>query len=408
MAKKNTKQQGIKWGSIIPLIGGMAVANKNATGNDPSFILSYPAFEGNDSHCVNHFSETPYLVIDPETNDLPDVSYALFNDVDFVSTVCPCAGLSMLNSSKDQSGKSRGADAAQNDWMYKSAEFVLEKVQPKVFWGENAPGLYSNMGAKVVENLREIGKKHGYSFSLVKTDTFLHGIPQHRMRSFYFFWKDSEAPLLGYHKREAPMLEEYLNQVPENASGMDRPFGIGDIKDNAWFLYAKHKGWDTRRLIESQYKTMFHFVAGEELIDDCLEWAEQNGQEGIVKFISHIKKKLADNKGWWDGTPLIFHDATNAIIAKNACIVHPGKERGITIREAMHLMGLPHDFEMVNNAMNHICQNVPVTTATDWTNEIVRFIKGEIQEFGGDFVKQNNIAQRIDYIDKNEKSKTLF
>jgi site-specific DNA-cytosine methylase len=189
---------------------------------------------------------------------------------------------------------------------------------------------------------------------------------------------------------------------------MDRPFGIGDISENAWFLYAKSKGWTTRKLIESQYKTMFHFVAGEELIDDCLEWAEQNGQEGIVKFISHIKKKLADNKGWWDGTPLIFHDATNAIIAKNACIVHPGKERGITIREAMHLMGLPHDFEMVNNAMNHICQNVPVTTATDWTSEIVRFIKGEIQEFGGDFVKQNNIAQRIDYAEKTVKSKILF
>jgi site-specific DNA-cytosine methylase len=410
MAKKNTKekQNGVKWGSIIPLIGGMAVANKNATGNDPSFILSYPAFEGNDSHCVNHFNETPYVVIDPETNELPEVTNALFDDVDFVSTVCPCAGLSMLNSSKDQSGKSRGGDAAQNDWMYKSAELVLEQVRPKVFWGENAPGLYSNMGIKVVERLREIGKKHGYSFSLVKTDTFVHGIPQHRMRSFYFFWKDSEAPILGYHKKEAPMLEEYLNQVPEDASGMDRPFGIGDISENAWFLYAKSKGWTTRKLIESQYKTMFHFVAGEELIDDCLEWAEQNGQEGIVKFISHIKKKLADNKGWWDGTPLIFHDATNAIIAKNACIVHPGKERGITIREAMHLMGLPHDFEMVNNAMNHICQNVPVTTATDWTSEIVRFIKGEIQEFGGDFVKQNNIAQRIDYAEKTVKSKILF
>ena len=114
------------------------------------------------------------------------------------------------------------------------------------------------------------------------------------------------------------------------------------------------------------------------------------------------------NLGWWDGSPLIFHEATNAIIAKNSAIIHPGKERGITIREAMHLMGLPHDFEMTNVYMNHICQNVPVTTATDWTHEIVRFLKGEIQEFGGDFVKQNNISQRIDYAEKTVKSKILF
>lgn len=406
--QKKKESKGIKWGSIIPLIGGMSVANKKATGDDPAFIISYPAFEANDSHCVNHFKETPYVVIDPETNQLPEVANALFEEVDFISTVCPCAGLSMLNSSREQSGKSRGADAAQNDWMYKSAELVLEQIRPKVFWGENAPGLYSNMGVKVVEKLREIGKKNGYSFSVVKTNTFLHGIPQHRMRTFYFFWKNSEAPIMGYYKREAPMLGDYLEQVPEGASMMDRPFGLGDIRENGWFLYAREKGWDTKRLIESSYKTMFHWVMGEKLIDDCLEWSEKNSQDSMFKFINHIKRKLADDKGWWDGTPLIFNDATNAIIAKNACVVHPNKERGITIREAMHLMGLPHDFEMVSNAMNHICQNVPVTTATDWTNEIIRFIKGEIQEFGGDFVKQNNISQRIDYAEKRLRSTVLF
>ena len=40
--------------------------------------------------------------------------------VDFVTAVCPCAGLSSANSSN------RGHDAPQNDWMYKTAEFVLE------------------------------------------------------------------------------------------------------------------------------------------------------------------------------------------------------------------------------------------------------------------------------------------
>lgn len=404
-----TKDGKIKYGTVVPLIGGMVVANEKATGEKPSFILSYEAFGSNDAHCVNRYSETPYILADAETNDLPEHEDDLFSEVDFVSAVCPCAGLSMLNSSKTGSNKARGADAAQNDWMYKSARLILEQVRPRVFWGENAPGLYSGMGEKVVEKLREIGKENGYSFSLVKTDTYLHGIPQHRMRSFYFFWRDSEAPILNYHRRDSPMLEDYLNQIPEGVSEMDKPFGLGDITNMGWFKYAEEKGWSRRKLIESRYKTMFHWVTGENLLNDCQEWSERNDEPQMAKFIAHTQKKLADNKGWWDGTPLIFHEATNAVIAKNAGIIHPGKDRGITIREAMWLMGLPHDFEMVGGGyFNHICQNVPVNTATDWTGEILRFLKDEITEYGGDFVKQNNISQKIDYVEKRTVSKILF
>jgi site-specific DNA-cytosine methylase len=189
---------------------------------------------------------------------------------------------------------------------------------------------------------------------------------------------------------------------------MDKPFGLGDITTNGWFLFAKTQGWDTQKLLESHYKTMFHYVSGEGLVQEALDWAEANDNPQMKKFIAHTQKKLADNKGWWDGTPLIFNEATNAIIAKNSAIIRPGHERGITIREAMWLMGLPHDFELVGGSFNHICQNVPVTTATDWTNEIIRFIKGEITEFGGDFVKQNNINQRIDFAAKTMTSKKLF
>ena len=76
----------------------------------------------------------------------------LQGEMDFINSVCPCAGLSMLNRQKEgnvsififfaclkisfqntstvQSG--RGADAAQNEWMLKSANYVLSVVRPKV------------------------------------------------------------------------------------------------------------------------------------------------------------------------------------------------------------------------------------------------------------------------------------
>ena len=59
----------------------------------------------------------------------------------------------MLNRSKN-SGVGRGTDAEANQWMFKSADYVLGTIKPKVFWGENAPGLFTNMGDGVVKELR--------------------------------------------------------------------------------------------------------------------------------------------------------------------------------------------------------------------------------------------------------------
>lgn len=59
----------------------------------------------------------------------------------------------MLNRSKND-GTGRGSDAEINKWMFDSAEYVLGKIKPKVFWGENAPGLFTNIGEGVVEGLR--------------------------------------------------------------------------------------------------------------------------------------------------------------------------------------------------------------------------------------------------------------
>jgi len=396
----------IKYSSIVPLIGGMTIANKQLLEEDPAFFLSYPAFASNDAHAVNYFQQTPYIVIDPESNLLPEDN-PVFDDVDFVSAVCPCAGLSMLNSNNGASTKARGSDAEQNEWMYKSARIILEQVRPKVFWGENAPGLYTNMGFGVVEKLKKIGEDSGYSMSLIKTDTYLHGIPQHRIRTFYFFWRDSEAPLLNYYKRESPHLKEYLAQIPADATFMDKGFGLGKTDDNPWVQFLKYKNYSMQDAIAHPAKTILGVIWGNGWVDDAIEWGEKNSRD-VHRLMSRAKEKFADSKGVWDASPILPKESTNAIIAKNSGLIHPDGERGITVREAMHLMGLPHDFQLIGGHWNHICQNVPVSTAKDWTTEVVRFLKGEITEYGGSFVKQNNISQKIDYSENAIKSKVLF
>lgn len=402
----------IKHGSIVPLIGGNTIAAERVFKSKPAFFLSFDAFAANDSHCRNYYPETPYYSLgDGSILDLPiDVSPDLFLDVDVMTTLCPCAGLSMLNANNsNDSDKARGSDAVQNEWMYRSAMVVLEKIKPKVFWGENAPGLYTTMGEGVIKKLKEIAKANDYSLSVIKTNTFLHGIPQNRMRTFYFFWNNKTAPIFKYYKKNTPTLEEYLNLIPENTTSMDKYFGLGDLSENNWVKFIKYKGWDLKQAMKSESITILQLILNQKWLDECLEWGEKNEYQDVIKFLSHVKKKMADNKGWWDHTPLIFDTATNAIIAKNAGIVHPNGERGINLREAMWLMGLPHDFVLTEDKhWNHICQNVPVNTAADCCTEILKYLQNEVDEYGGSFVKQNNINQKIDLIENNEIQKELF
>jgi len=407
------KDKKIKWGTIVPLIGGMSVGNKMATGNDPEFFLSYPGFQGNDQHAMDHFSKTPYYILDGETNSMIEeegrkkMPKNLFNEVDFVTAVCPCAGLSMMNTSKKEgSSSARGADAQQNQWMYKSAEFILENVKPKVFWGENAPGLYTNTGVGVVDKLREIGEKNGYSLSLYKTNTFFHGIPQKRERTFYFFWDSPKAPILNTYRREHKPLADYLAEVPDWATAQDTFLGFKETSGSDYDKYLKSQGLSFQDLGKT-WNTFIHWMVCENKVDNVIEWATQNEVPGILKTAIHVKKKLDMGLGWWDASPHFTRDHINAVIYRQmTCGLHPDGTRGLNVREFMHLMGLPHDFNLASTSWNHIAQNVPTCTARDMTLEVIRFCKGEITEWGDSFVKQSNSQLRVEV--GAQKSKILF
>merc|ERR1719370_1825013 len=59
-------------------------------------------------------------------------------------------------------------------------------------------------------------------------------------------------------------------------------------------------------------------------------------------------------------------------------------------------MGLPHDFQIDDpKNWNHVCQNVPLNTASDWAAEVLRFCKGEAEMTNFSFLKQDNCSQRI-------------
>ena len=98
--------------------------------------------------------------------------------------------------------------------------------------------------------------------------------------------------------------------------------------------------------------------------------------------------------------PVMFTGYTSAITGKNVELtLHPIDKRYLTTREIMSMMGLPNDFELVTPNIVHVTQNVPVCTAKDMTEQVIKFINGELELSESLYIKQDNTKQRIDYKD---------
>jgi len=419
----------IKWISIIPLIGGMSLGSKNAFKSYPEAILSYTPFKNNDQHLLDYWNYNDYFIIDENSNKLPD--NLKLSEIDVVNTVCPCAGLSTLSTSE-----SRGENSHQNEWLYKSAHLILGQVKPKVFVGENAPGLFTLTGSGVVDKLKLIGKKYGYTLSLYKTCNSQFGVPQKRMRTFYFFWKDKQTPILPWINKSYKKMSEFLDEVPQNTKYHDIQYKT-ELLDNEflWNLLKSEFTNDTKKLREiifnswpgknaiSVYKFLFNKNINQninkvnnycnKIIKNSNDATKIKEAQTVLKRVASIHKKVINNKNFWDGTmKFIRDDCTSAVIFKNDFKdVHPTQDRFLTFREQMHLMKLPHDFNLgvdlesdINNK-NVIAQNVIVDTAEKISEWILDYLNNKLELENTNFLTQDNTNKKVIFTTKN---KNLF
>lgn len=399
----------LKYITFIPLIGGMAIANYQATGRKPEFVLSYSVFQKNEAHLKNYWPDVKWHLLDPETNTVDEeIDYT---DIDFVSSVCPCAGLSSMNMNHSQ-------DSATNDWMYKAAEYILGTIKPKVYFGENAPGLYSDTNKKVSDKLYEYARQYGYSFTIYKTNTELHGIPQRRIRTFYFFWKGDMCPILEfYNNRSNKPFEKWIldkNVGPHNELPVGNP--IEDFAASKWIYetlcnsdYNQYiKFFNDKCASDRRIVSAYDYIVKYHKFDEYINWLKNNpiGQQRLSSKSKHTHLSIAEyryNKikngmNYYSIEPVVFTGYTSAITGKNIEItLHPKEQRYLTTREIMSMMGLPNDFELVTPNIVHVTQNVPVCTAKDMTDQVIKFINGKLELSECTYIKQDNIKQQIEY-----------
>ena len=397
-------KQDITWAPLIPLIGGQMLGAEKAFGKPPEAIYSYTGFEANDGHYVNYQQNTkgrdiPYVLLDSENPNI--------RQVDVVSGTPPCAALSQLNTGLSE--ESKGAKCAKNEFMYQVFQDGIDILGAKVVIVENATALYTNKGRPVANRLYEICAERGYSLSLYKTSTRYHGVPQGRDRTFAIGWKSSTSPVMNWYNRDRKSFAEYLQEIPDDALQQDLIINK-NVPEEPYYTFIKTKtNRDVREImLEEDVKTTLNYVNKKGWMKEANEWFHKTGHEKGIKYSDHAIKKYADGKGVWDGSVHVFGDYMNAVIGRNMVdTIHPTEDRSLTIREALHMMGFPEDFELLGGLpkVNHIAQNVPVPTSRDLHSEIGKFLRGELDLSDTTYLRQNNHKQLMEF-DPNGKDTT--
>ena len=385
----------MKYASIVPLIGGATIAMQNVLQRKPEYIISYDDFKANDNHLVEYYKGTVpyYLYGDNGTPDLPSV--------EVINTVCPCAGLSSLS-------PTASSDAAANDWMLTTANFVLGSLKPQVFWGENAPGLASNIGRPVVRKLRKIAESCGYTFSIYKTKSILHGLGQVRNRTFYFFWKGDKIPRFEYIKREHEKIEDTIRSVERKSDDKMNVLTNEDIPSrNPYYRYVleemcggiTHKEFQDTKITRSQ-NAMDYIEWNGGNYKDVSKWMYKQGYTKLAERCMVMDKKLSEGGNIMRKICHFPKGTIGAFVGHMPKhLTHPDEDRYLTLRECLSIMKLPDNFILQGGVknLNHICQNVPVTTASDMAEQVLKFCDGRLsnQMWDTDYMVQDNRKQAI-------------
>ena len=412
---KPEEPYNMKYASIVPLIGGGTIAMENVFEKRPAYIMSYREFENHDRHLVEHYRKqcsdpedganyVPYYILgEPhiyhgQQQGEGPVGEMNGRYVDVVNTICPCAGLSSLNVKPS-------GDAEINDYMTKTAKHVLEEIGPKVLWGENAPRLATKLGEPVVKKLRAIGKANGYTFSLYKTKSLLHGLSQVRDRSFYFFWKGDEVPMFDWYNREHERIEDTIRRVIRDPQ--DPMSALANTKtpskDDLYYRYVLevlHNGMKHSDFVKTIKKScnVQGYLETHSNYYKFAEWCDSLGETKAAEKARRNAAKLEGGGNIMRRTSEIPADYIGAFVGHMPLsLTHPDEDRYLTYRECMEIMKLPEDFNIINpkKNLNHLCQNVPVTTAMDMAYNIKRFLYGRSEMIYDDFVIQCNKSHTI-------------
>lgn len=418
----------MKYGIIQPLTGGVFFGARKVLGKC-SWIISYPGLTdvkkdkngnvtsvGNEygllKWCKDHgelpsyqvFNKSPFenssLDVDLIDDPIWTTEKVDYSNTDLVISVPVCSGLSQATIASQDTKDDRNCN------MMFNAEFTLSKIKPKIYIFENAPLLFSNNGSSVRDKLNALGSKYGYSVVYYKTDTQLHDNCQRRPRTFVLFIKHRNSsdgsPAFQYENKPANV-EEFFSRIPSDAT---QQVSVEMSETNKLFMeYIRSKFGNNYRDADIR-PWLIRKIIKLNLFDDVIKFAEKSKNEkaskSLIHLISHIKNKIDCNKNFYCVLPGYAKTDTPlpAVMFKTIpTLLHYKEDRLLTIREFLHLMGMPNDYELpgdINLNYAKIGQNVPARTAEWIVSEAVRILNNweTVDRSLNDVLFVDNIKQK--------------
>lgn len=223
---------------------------------------------------------------------------------------------------------------------------------------------------------------------------------QVRDRTFYFFWKDDKIPVFKNYSRKHTTIEDTIRSVKFDSSDKMSEITNKNIPSQdpyyRYILEVIEGGITHKQFADKITKTSEVLTYIEESGHDYKQvgaWMKANGYDREVPKCERRYEKLKSGMNIMRKGTTIPKDFIGAFVGHLPTqLTHPDQDRYLTIRECMEIMKLPHDFELLGGLrnLNHVCQNVPVTTAKDMAENIKLYLEGKLDYINTDFYIQDN------------------
>ena len=393
----------MKWLTIQPNLGGIAIGTESIMKTSPIAILVYndlkyivdpyidynrekgyniPVFRLQDPYIkkggnaiLNEKSEYfPFL----DKKDDDSFKNLDISNLDLVVSCPKCSGLSKSTNSFNSDFK-RNADSKTTLYLRWALEYTLTYLKPKAYMFENGAALSEEFGEPLRKYINEVANKNGYSVSYIKENTLNYGLPHNRPRTMVICTK-SKCPIFqNVHNRRIYLNKFFDSYPPESEESKYRR----EFDSKLYVRFAKAKFGDDWLNILSRSFTKRRFARSLTIEDiDLLDKLAITDSE--KKKASKLRNKLSEHKNWFENDDLHFPvDYIGAILFKSFTRdVNVIRQRMISERDGLRLFGMPEDFklniECKREAYRVIGRNVPVPTSAYFACQILKYLHEEL------------------------------
>lgn len=322
--------------------------------------------EINSAHFVRNYPDIPIVL--PSEWEAEGYLESLNGKYDLFFANNPCSGLSRIN-------MHASADNKTNDHFYDVFK-IIKKIEPKMFFLENAPTLVS-YGTPILKKMVEmIGED--YRFTVIRDKAANHGVCMQRMRTFVVGWSRKhfdKIPLIHMNHEKKVTLNEVIGKSLQGVANCEPDPMKTQYRDLIPFYKYVEPGESVLRMSLRMY-------------DELYEQFPEKWKKLVDHEIAKIKRK--GGMGIWDKSAIRQRgDSYGQSMTSLTYMIHPTENRDLYVREYARIMGYPDEFvfypaESKVSCVQACAQGVPVNFIWYISKELRRIFEGTDLEFVGD------------------------